>query len=192
MLVIEDELETSSAMADCFTSLIQEIGEDPLRQGLKKTPQRAAAAMRFLTGGYQEDIEEVINEAIFPSQVEDMIILRDIEFYSLCEHHLLPFFGRCTIGYLPSGKVLGLSKLARLVDIFARRLQIQEELTCQIAECVEEAIGARGVGVTIEASHLCMLMRGVEKQNAKMRTFSMRGEFKINQNVRAEFLQQIS
>lgn len=171
-----------------FTNIIKSIGEDPERDGLKDTPKRAAQAMQFLTQGYHVNINDIVNNALFESQSDEIIIVKNIELYSLCEHHLLPFIGKCHVGYLPSGKVLGLSKIARLVDVFARRLQIQEQLTIQIAETIRDVTQARGVGVIIEAQHLCMMMRGVEKQNSIMTTSSLLGAFRDLPATRAEFL----
>jgi GTP cyclohydrolase I len=169
-----------------------EIGEDPEREGLQKTPQRVAAALEFLTSGYRADAEGVLQQAIFTQQINNMIIARDIELYSLCEHHMLPFFGRCHVGYISRGKVCGVSKLARLVDVFSRRLQIQERLTEQIAHELMEQTNAIGVGVVIEARHLCMMMRGVEKQNSVMVTSSVLGSFRDSAATRNEFLNLIS
>jgi GTP cyclohydrolase I len=168
--------------------LLIEIGEDPDREGLIKTPHRVAAALEFLTSGSRTDPVAVINQAIFTQQTNSMVIVKNIEVYSLCEHHMLPFFGRCHIGYIPNGKVFGLSKLARLVDVYARRLQIQERLTEQISQVVMDSIGAQGVGVMIEAKHLCMMMRGVEKQNSEMITSSVVGTFRDSAATREEFL----
>ena len=168
--------------------IISSIGEDVNRQGLVDTPKRAAKAMSFLTSGYQKEVEEVVNGAIFDSDADDMVIVKNIELYSMCEHHLLPFIGKCHVAYLPSGKVLGLSKVARIVDMFARRLQIQEQLTTQIADSILKVTGAKGVAVVVEAKHLCMMMRGVEKQNSQMTTSSMLGQFRKNAETRAEFL----
>ena len=179
------------AMEEHYRALIKSIGEDIYRDGLKETPQRAAKALEYLTGGYKEDVQKVINNAIFPSDNDEMIIVKDIELYSLCEHHLLPFFGKCHVGYLPNGKIIGLSKVARIVDIFARRLQVQENLTRQIAETLLTHTGAKGVGVVIEAQHLCMMMRGVEKQNSIMKTSCMLGEFRRGNSTRSEFLSLI-
>ena len=178
-------------MEDLYRQLIENIGEDPEREGLQKTPHRAAKAMQYLTRGYTQNLESVINGAIFESESNDMIIVRDIEFYSLCEHHLLPFFGKCHIGYIPQGKILGVSKLARVVDMFARRLQIQERLCMNISQTIMEVTDADGVGVVIEAQHLCMLMRGVQKQNSVMTTSSMLGSFRDEAETRQEFLQLI-
>jgi GTP cyclohydrolase I len=172
--------------------LLIEIGEDPEREGLLKTPGRVASAWDFLTSGYRIDTEKLINGAIFTQETNNMVIARDIEVYSLCEHHMLPFFGRCHIGYISSGKVFGVSKLARLVDMYARRLQLQERLTEQIARAIRTSIGAEGVGVIIEAQHLCMMMRGVEKQNSMMTTSSVLGSFHDSIATRNEFLSLIN
>ncbi len=171
--------------------ILFELGEDPEREGLVKTPERVRKSLQFLTRGYKQDINAVINDAIFNEDCDDMIIVRDIEFYSMCEHHMLPFFGKCHIGYVPNGKVFGVSKLARLVDVFARRLQIQERMTRQIAAQIMESIAPKGVGVVVEAQHLCMLMRGVEKQNSVMKTSCMLGSFRREQATRLEFLNLI-
>lgn len=168
--------------------LLIEIGEDPDREGLIKTPERYAKAMEFLTKGYRENAETIINNAIFSSEANNMIICRDIEVYSLCEHHMLPFFGRCHVGYVAKDKVLGVSKIARIVEMYARRLQIQERLTVQIAEEIKRAVDAEGVGVVMECQHLCMMMRGVEKQNSLMTTSSVLGTFRKNLATREEFL----
>ncbi len=178
-------------VAELIKQLLIEIGEDPAREGLKKTPQRVAASYEFLTSGYRKNIDEIINKAVFESSSNNMIIARDIEVYSLCEHHMLPFLGRCHIGYIANKKVLGVSKLARIVDFFSRRLQIQERLTAQIAREVKDAVGALGVGVVMECKHLCMMMRGVEKQNSVMTTSSVLGEFHSDQSTRAEFFSLI-
>ncbi len=175
-----------------FSKLIEAVGEDINREGLIDTPKRAAKAFKFLNNGYEKTLDEVLNNAIFQADTEDMVIVKDIELYSLCEHHLLPFIGKCHIGYLPNGKVIGLSKMARVVDMFARRLQIQEKLTKQIASAIEEVTGARGVAVVIEAKHLCMMMRGVEKQNSVMTTSVMTGIFREEISTRSEFLTLIS
>jgi len=179
-------------MEENFSQIIEAVGEDLTREGLVDTPKRAAKAFKFLTHGYEKTLEEVLNGAIFTADSEDMVIVKDIELYSLCEHHLLPFIGKCHVGYLPQGKVLGLSKVARVVDMYARRLQIQERLTKQIADAIEQATGARGVAVVIEAKHLCMMMRGVEKQNSVMTTSAMKGIFRKEINTRSEFLNLIS
>jgi GTP cyclohydrolase I len=178
-------------MREHFANIIAGVGEDLTRPGLLDTPDRAAKAFQFLTRGYNQTLEEVVNGALFPSDSDEMILVKDIELYSLCEHHLLPFIGKAHVAYIPTGKVLGLSKIARIVDMFARRLQIQEQLTVQIAECVQEITGASGVGVIIEAKHMCMMMRGVEKQNSSMKTSAMRGSFRNNQATRNEFLSLI-
>ena len=178
----------NTVMEDLFSRLIQEIGEDVTREGLVDTPKRAAAAFRFLNNGYHRSLENVLNNAIFEADTEDMVIVKDIELYSLCEHHLLPFIGKCHVAYLPRGKVLGLSKVARIVDMFGRRLQIQERLTKQIADAIHTAVQPRGVAVVIEAKHLCMMMRGVEKQNSVMTTSSMLGLFRQEISTRSEFL----
>jgi GTP cyclohydrolase I len=168
--------------------LLIELGEDANREGLLKTPERVAKALVFLTQGYRVDVGSVINQALFTQTTSSMVIVKDIEIYSLCEHHMLPFFGRCHIGYIPNGKVFGVSKLARLVDVFARRLQLQERLTEQVSQVVMEEVGAKGVGVMIEARHLCMMMRGVEKQNSTMVTSSVLGVFREHLATREEFL----
>ncbi|KAA1188119.1 GTP cyclohydrolase I FolE [Pseudohalioglobus sediminis] len=176
-------------MEEQWASIIKQIGEDPSRPGLVDTPKRAAAAFAFLTRGYTQSVDEVVNDALFPSDSSEMVLVQNVELYSLCEHHLLPFIGRCHVAYIPTGRVLGLSKVARLVDVFARRLQIQESLTTQIAETIMDVTGAEGVGVIIEARHMCMMMRGVEKQNSVMKTSAMLGSFRSSQATRDEFLQ---
>lgn len=178
-------------LQDAYTQILTEIGEDLERDGLRDTPKRAAKAMQFLTRGYQESLETVVNGAIFESDSEDMVIVRNIELYSLCEHHLLPFIGKCHVAYLPSGKVIGLSKIARIVDMYARRLQIQEALTKQIATAILDVTEGIGVGVIIESQHMCMMMRGVEKQNSSMTTSAMLGTFRSDINTRNEFLSLI-
>lgn len=175
-----------------FSGLIKEIGEDVTREGLVDTPKRAAAAFRFLNSGYHQSLENVLNKAIFEADTEDMVIVKDIELYSLCEHHLLPFIGKCHVAYMPKGKVLGLSKVARIVEMYARRLQIQERLTSQIAQAIQSAVQPAGVAVVIEAKHLCMMMRGVEKQNSVMATSSMLGLFRERISTRQEFLNLIN
>lgn len=179
-------------MEKAFADIIKKIGEDPSRDGLLDTPARAAKAFEFLTEGYRRNVKDVVNDALFESDCNEMVVVSDIELYSLCEHHLLPFIGKCHVAYIPQGKVLGLSKVARIVDLYARRLQIQEGLTTQIANTMMEVTGAEGVGVIIEARHMCMMMRGVEKQNSVMRTSAMLGAFKDNQATRTEFLSLIS
>ena len=171
-----------------ITELLQELGEDPTREGLLKTPNRVAEAMAFLTSGYKTDRETVLNGAIFTQETNSMVVVKDIELYSMCEHHLLPFFGRCHIGYIPTGRVFGVSKLARLVDMYARRLQLQERLTEQVSRAIMESIDAQGVGVIIEARHLCMMMRGVQKQSSMMITSSVLGTFRESTATRDEFL----
>lgn len=178
-------------MEKAFAEILQYIGEDLSRDGLVDTPRRAAKAYEFLTEGYRQSVDEVVNDALFESDCNEMVVVSGIELYSLCEHHMLPFIGKCHVAYIPSGKVLGLSKVARIVDLYARRLQIQEGLTTQIANTVQDVTGAEGVGVIIEARHMCMMMRGVEKQNSVMRTSAMLGVFKDNQATRSEFLSLI-
>lgn len=175
-------------MQEEIRKILLALGEDPTREGLLKTPDRVEKSFKFLTRGYSQNIDDVINGAVYEVEQDDMIIVRNIEFYSLCEHHMLPFFGKCTIGYIPRGKVIGVSKLARVVDVFARRLQIQERLSKQIAQVIFEKLQPEGVGVVMEAQHLCMLMRGVEKQNSIMTTSTMLGSFRSQQATRLEFL----
>jgi GTP cyclohydrolase I len=178
-------------MQDLIRRLLVELGEDPEREGLVRTPKRVDKALRFLTSGYAADIDEVLNDALFTVDYSEMVIVKDIDFYSLCEHHLLPFFGKCHIAYIPSTRVIGLSKIPRLVDVFSRRLQIQERLTNQIADTIREKITPVGVAVVIEATHLCMSMRGVEKQNSFAVTSAMLGAFRSNARTRMEFLELI-
>jgi GTP cyclohydrolase IA len=180
--------DNSEKIENLVRELLIALGEDPDREGLLKTPKRMAQSLHYLTSGYRMDMEKVINNAVFTQETSSMIIVRNIEIYSLCEHHLLPFFGKCHIGYIPNGKVFGVSKLARLADMFARRLQIQERLTEQISHAVQSSIHCLGVGVMIEARHLCMMMRGVEKQNSMMVTSSLLGSFRSNASTRHEFL----
>lgn len=175
-------------MEDAYKQIIESIGEDPSRPGLLDTPARATKAMKFLTQGYELDIDQVINGALFPSDSDEMVIVKNIELYSMCEHHLLPFIGKCHVAYLPAGKVIGLSKIARIVDMYARRLQIQENLTNEIATAVLTKTEATGAAVIIEAQHMCMMMRGVEKQNSIMTTSCMLGAFRSRQTTRNEFL----
>lgn len=178
-------------ISEYYKAIIESIGEDIHREGLRDTPLRAAKAMQYLTRGYHQTLEEVVNGAVFESDISEMVVIKDIELYSMCEHHLLPFIGKCHIGYVPNGKVLGLSKFARIVDMFARRLQIQENMTRQIADAIMAVTDARGVAVVIEAQHMCMMMRGVEKQNSSMTSSVMRGLMKDNQPTREEFLRFI-
>ncbi len=172
-------------------ALLKELGEDPGREGLKKTPERVESALRYLTSGYQQSVEDVVNGAVFTENYDEMVIVKDIDVFSLCEHHLLPFVGKCHIAYIPNKKILGLSKLARLVEMFSRRLQVQERLTTQIAHTIQEALRPKGVAVVIEAVHLCMIMRGVEKQNSKAVTSAMLGGFRDRAETRAEFMELI-
>jgi GTP cyclohydrolase I len=172
-------------------SILKAIGEDPDRQGLEKTPQRVETALRWLTRGYDVSVEDIIGDAIFIEDHEEMILVRDIEMYSLCEHHLLPFFGRAHVAYVPNGRLIGLSKLPRIVEVFARRLQVQERLTDQIADAIMETLEPQGVGVVIEAAHLCMMMRGVEKQSSRTVTSAVRGIFRSDSKTRSEFLRLV-
>jgi GTP cyclohydrolase I len=175
-------------MKQHWAGIIEAVGEDLQRPGLRDTPERAAKAFEFLTHGYRQTVDEVVNNALFPSQSSEMVVVQNIELYSMCEHHLLPFIGKCHVAYIPTGQVLGLSKVARIVDMYARRLQIQESLTTEIAETVLSVTDAAGVGVIIEAKHMCMMMRGVEKQNSIMKTSAMLGNFQTDQKTRDEFL----
>ena len=183
--------DTKDPLENTYREMLMQIGEKVDRDGLRSTPRRAAKALRYLCQGYEQDVEKIVNGAIFESTASEIILVRDIELYSLCEHHLLPFIGRAHVAYIPDGKVIGLSKIARIVDVFARRLQIQEELTNQIADCLQKFTGAKGVAVVIEAKHLCMMMRGVEKQNSVMKTSCLLGEFHEDQATRAEFFSLI-
>lgn len=178
-------------MIDEIRKILIEIGEDPTRDGLVRTPSRVEASLRYLTGGYSEDADSILNGALFDVQHDEMVIVKDIEVFSLCEHHMIPFLGKCHVAYLPNNKVVGLSKIPRLVDMYARRLQVQERLTMQIAQTINDKISPRGVAVVVEARHLCMIMRGVEKQNSIAVTSSMLGAFKDDQNTRNEFLNLI-
>ena len=175
-------------MEPLVRDLLKELGEDPYREGLQKTPERVAAALAYLTSGYVKTVDEVLNDAIFTEAYDEMVVVKDIEVYSLCEHHLLPFFGKAHIAYLPAGRIVGLSKLARLVDMFSRRLQVQERLTTQVAEALQEVLRPAGVGVVIEAAHFCMMMRGVEKQNSMAVTSCMLGAFQNSHNTQKKFL----
>ena len=179
-------------LAALVRKILVELGEDPKREGLAKTPERVAKAMAYLTRGYRQDVKTVVNRAYFTSGTNHMVILKDIELYSLCEHHMLPFCGKCAIGYISKGKVLGVSKLARIVDMYARRLQIQERMTEEIANAIMSETGAQGVGVVVRAKHLCMMMRGVEKQNSEMTTSAVLGTFRSDEKVRQEFLSLIA
>jgi len=184
-----DQIVTpSNELIKSFKYMLKDIGEDETREGLLDTPKRAAAAFKFLNHGYKLSLDKVVNNALFDSEIEDMVLIRDIEFYSLCEHHMLPFNGRCHVAYIPNGKVLGLSKVARIVDMYARRLQIQERLTHEVADAITKITGCRGCAVVVEAQHMCMIMRGVQKQNSVMKTSSMLGVFRNNPSTRAEFL----
>ena len=174
-----------------YTKILEGLGEDPSRQGLVRTPHRAAKAMEFLTSGYHQSVDEILNGAIFDEDYDEMVIVKEIEFYSLCEHHILPFWGKCHVGYLPRKRIVGLSKIPRIVDMFSRRLQVQERLTREIAESLETALDPRGVAVVMEGQHLCMMARGVEKQAPKMTTNVMRGTFREDSATRAEFLRCI-
>jgi len=179
-------------MEQLYKHLLEQIDEDPSREGLLKTPERAAKAFKYLTRGYGQTVEGLVNGALFESDTDELVLVKEIELYSLCEHHLLPFIGKCHVGYIPDGKVLGLSKIARLVDMYARRLQVQERLTKQIAETIQSITGALGVAVVIEAQHLCMMMRGVEKQNSVMTTSCLLGAFRDEPSARAEFLSLVN
>ena len=178
-------------MQEEIRNILLQMGEDPEREGLLRTPERVEKSLQFLTRGYSQDLESVIHGAVFEESCDDMVIVRDIEFYSMCEHHLLPFFGKCHIGYIPRGRILGVSKLARVTDMFSRRLQVQERLCRQIAEAIQSVLNPQGIGVVMEAQHLCMLMRGVQKQNSVMTTSAMLGSFRSEESTRAEFLKLI-
>jgi len=180
--------ELVSSIAEHYADILKSLGEDPEREGLKKTPERVAKALQYLTHGKDLDPEEILTSAIFKENHNQMVIVKDIEIYSLCEHHLLPFIGKCHVAYIPQGKILGLSKVARIVEMFARRLQIQEQLTSQIANSIRDVIDAAGVGVVVQAKHMCMMMRGVEKQNSVMTTSAMLGVFRDSATTRNEFL----
>jgi GTP cyclohydrolase IA len=198
--MIEDQMATlnelekegeSDPLAEAIHTLLRELGEDPRREGLIRTPGRVARSLRFLTSGYHQELDKILNGALFPVAYDEMVIVKDIEIFSICEHHLLPFFGKCHVAYIPNQKVIGLSKIPRVVDVFAKRLQIQERLTTQIAEALMERIKPQGVGVIIEAKHLCMIMRGVEKQNSVAVTSHMTGVFRDCDLTRAEFLRLV-
>ena len=181
-------LQTGGSVAGWIEKLLVDLGEDPFREGLKRTPERVEASLRFLTRGYKLDIDKIINGAVYEAEYDEMVIVKDIEVYSLCEHHILPFYGKCHIAYLPQNKIIGLSKMPRIVDVFSRRLQVQERLTTQIAYAIERHLEPKGVGVVIEAFHLCMMMRGVQKQNSRTITSCMLGRFKTDSKTRNEFL----
>lgn len=181
-----------SRMEEIYAALLEEVGEDPEREGLVKTPHRAAEAMQFITRGYHDDLNKVVNGAIFHETSDDMVIVRDVEFFSMCEHHLFPFYGFANIAYIPDGKIIGLSKMARITDMFARRLQVQERLTVQIAEAVQEVLQPKGVGVVLQAKHLCMMARGVEKKSSDMVTSHVMGVFRSDRGTRAEFMNLLS
>ena len=189
--IVIPEVAGPGAIADLVRQMIAQIGEDPNREGLRRTPERFEKALRYLTSGYRQDPDKILNGAMFSVCYDEMVVVKDIEVYSLCEHHLLPFFGKCHVAYIPNKKVVGLSKIARLVNMYARRLQIQERLTSQIAETIEESLSPQGVGVIIEARHLCMVMRGVEKQHSTAMTSAMLGVFRENKQTRDEFLSLI-
>ncbi len=181
----------SSKLEELYLNVIEELGEDPTREGLLKTPHRVAEAMEFITSGYHQNLEEIVNGAIFNEETDDMVIVRNIEFFSMCEHHMLPFFGHANIAYIPNGKIIGLSKLARITDMFARRMQVQERLTVQIADAVQTILQPKGVAVVIEAKHLCMMARGVEKKSSDMVTSHVLGLFRTDRATRAEFMNLI-
>ena len=191
-----DSIDNGTTAADpkleyIYTQMLESIGEAPTREGILKTPQRAAKALQFLTQGYHQNVEDVVNDAIFNEEYDEMVIVKDIECYSLCEHHLLPFFGKCHVGYIPRKKIIGLSKIPRIVDMFARRLQVQERLTKQIAEALQDVLAPAGVAVVIEAQHLCMMVRGVQKQHSQTMTNVMLGEFRDKISTRTEFMRCI-
>ena len=183
--------DKTANLESLYTQILDNLNEDPSRQGLIRTPLRAAKALEFLTSGYHQDIDKILNKAVFDEDFDEMVIVKDIEFYSLCEHHILPFWGKCHVGYLPQKRIIGLSKIPRIVDMFARRLQVQERLTREIAEALQASLDPTGVGVVMEAQHMCMMARGVEKQASKMTTNAMRGTFREDSSTRAEFLRCI-
>jgi GTP cyclohydrolase IA len=189
--IVIPDAEASGNIAELVRQIIGQLGEDPNREGLRRTPERFEKALRFLTSGYRQDPAKILNGAMFSVTYDEMVVVKDIEVYSLCEHHLLPFFGKCHVAYIPNKKVVGLSKIARLVNMYARRLQIQERLTSQIARTLEDQLSPQGVGVIVEARHLCMVMRGVEKQNSAAMTSAMLGVFRENKQTRDEFLSLI-
>lgn len=188
---MDESVVVNSALEQAVETILQEIGENPEREGLLRTPHRVAEAMKFLTSGYHQDVHQVLNGAVFEEKYNEMVIVRDIDVFSLCEHHLLPFYGRAHVAYIPNGKIVGLSKLPRVVDVYARRLQVQERLTQQIAQTLYDVLQPDGVAVVIEARHMCMMMRGVEKQNSLATTSAMLGVFEKEQKTRAEFLDLI-
>ncbi len=185
---MEEQLLKQASIEEHVTRLLEDLGEDPSREGLRRTPRRVAKAMQFLTSGYTKDIKKVLNSAVFNEKYSEMVIVKDIDFFSLCEHHMLPFFGKVHVAYIPNGKIVGLSKLPRIVDLFARRLQVQERMTQQIADTLFQGLNPDGVGVVIEARHMCMMMRGVEKQNSVATTSAMLGSFMDDVKTRQEFL----
>ncbi|MCW8814868.1 MAG: GTP cyclohydrolase I FolE [Chlorobium sp.] len=187
----DTDQEIISSMSEAVYTMLEGIGENPEREGLKKTPERVARSMRFLTKGYLEDPEEMLKKAVFTESYDEMVLVKEIELFSMCEHHMLPFFGKAHVAYIPDGKIVGLSKLGRVVDVYARRLQVQERLTQQIRDTIQNVLKPRGVGVVIEAKHMCMVMRGVEKQNSITTTSAMSGEFLSSQSTRSEFLRLI-
>lgn len=182
---------TTLDLESLYTQILENIGEDTTRQGLLKTPQRASNALEFMTSGYTQDLNEILNNAIFDENFDEMVIVKDIEFYSLCEHHILPFWGKCHVGYLPRNRIIGLSKIPRIVDMFSRRLQVQERLTREIADAIHTAIDPTGVGVVMEGQHMCMMARGVEKQTSSMTTNAMSGTFREDSSTRSEFLRSV-
>ena len=187
----EESQERNPELERLIREVLKEIGENPDREGLEKTPERVAKAYRYLTSGYRQEASDVLNGAHFTEEYDEMVVVKDIDFYSVCEHHVLPFFGKCHVAYMPSKKIVGLSKIARLVEMYSRRLQVQERLTTQIAQTINEVLQPRGVAVVMEALHMCMLMRGVEKQNSKAVTSAMLGAFRENAETRAEFMELI-
>ncbi|MGD8777812.1 MAG: GTP cyclohydrolase I FolE [Ignavibacteria bacterium] len=192
MLNIKENSPDIDVISESYKTILEEIGEDPKREGLLKTPMRAAKAIDFLTQGYKKDIDTVINGAIFEEEYDEMVIVKDIDFYSMCEHHILPFYGKIHVAYIPNGKIVGLSKIPRIVDVFARRLQVQERMTKEIAETIDKYLSPRGVAVVCEGFHMCMMMRGVQKQNSITTTSAMSGIFKTDSRTRTEFLELIA
>jgi GTP cyclohydrolase IA len=190
--VIEEQILKRTKMEEHLESLLEQLGEDPKREGLLRTPHRVAKALEFLTSGYTQDINKVLNGAVFNERYSEMVIVKDIDFYSMCEHHMLPFFGKAHVAYIPNGKIVGLSKIPRIVEVFSRRLQVQERLTQQIADTLYSALNPDGVGIVIEARHMCMMMRGVEKQNSVATTSAMLGVFREDVKTRQEFLTLIN